>query len=303
MKRMMICMLLALCLPAWALAVTEGVVEAAPAVEMETVGGDAATASYLPDASYAAGYGDWNPAWENAETWVESEFDGECYYDVEQRPRMTAGEAARAKKLLVQYQAGEAVYAGESILNKMEDVVVGVYALDPDDFDGERAYVILPGTCMTDEQILAVIDAYDQLGLVFDPDGLSVRNCARGGGVETSRFLTEEERGRHQNLARLMERGLLDAEHASAAKAINPRLDRRYFCGLPDFTIRPYRAQTDEEFVALLVAMGYHDKTEEIDFDGIEKESRAILCGRLGAALSMKLEHIYAEGSYIPQSF
>ncbi len=303
MKKWWLAFLLCLLLPAAALAVTEGVVEAAPQVAMDSVTVAAQEISYLPDESYYAGYGDWNPAWENAGEWVESEFDGECYYDVEQRPRMTAGEAARAKALLEKVQAGEIAYTGESILNKMEDVIVGVYALNPDDYDGEAAYVLLPGPCMTDEQILAVIDAYAQLGLTFDPDALSVRNCARGGGIETNRFLVEEERARYQNLARLIERGLLDVSAAGKAQAIQPKLDNRYFCGLPDFTIRPYRAATDEEFVAMLLDLGYRDLTGEIDHDGIERESRAVLNSRLGAALSMELSHIYHEGGYVPVLF
>ena len=53
--------------------------------------------TYLPDETAYAGYGDWNPTWENAQAWVECERDEDgCYYDVEQRPRLTAGEAARA---------------------------------------------------------------------------------------------------------------------------------------------------------------------------------------------------------------
>ncbi|MBQ8618150.1 MAG: hypothetical protein IJ418_11685 [Clostridia bacterium] len=295
---LMVCLML----PTLALAVTEGVVEAAEQVEIEAME-KSAEISYLPDESYYAGYGDWFPAWENAEEWVESEFDGECYYDVEQRPRMTAGESKRAEKLLSSYQAGEISYTGESILGKTENVIVGVYALNPEDYAGENAFVILPGPCMTDEQILAVIDAYDQLGLTFDPYALSAKNCARGGGVETNRFLTEEERARYQNLARLIEHGLLDVVHFDTDQAMQPKLDSRYFCGLPDFTIRPYRAATDEEFVAMLVDMGYRDMTGEVDYDAIEKESRKLLNERLGTALSMELDYVYNEGSYVPKLF
>ena len=297
------CAALSMMIPACALAVTEGVVEAAPMVEMESVGVLPAEISYLPDGSYYEGYGDWNPAWEDSSVFVESEFDGECYHDVEQRPRMTAGEAERAKALLAAYQSGVIEYEGESVLDKMENVVVGVYVLDPAEYDGERAYVILPGPCMTDEQLLAVIAAYDELGLVFDPDALSYRNCARGGGIETNRFLTEEERERHSNLAHLIERGLLDVSGLTGEGACNPRLDSRYFCGMTDFTIRPYRAVTDEEFAAQLVARGYRDMTGEIDYAGIERESRAVLNHRLGAALSMKLDNISTGGAYVPSVF
>lgn len=294
--------LLCLLIPAAVLAVTEGVVEDAPQVEIEDMT-KPAEVSYLPDTSYYAGHGDWLPAWENAEEWVESRFDGECYHDVEQRPRMTAGEAKRAEALLERYQAGEIAYEGESILNKMEDVIVGVYALKPEDYEGERAYVLLPGPCMTDEQILAVIDAYDQLGLTFDPYALSALNCARGGGIEANRFLVEEERERYQTLARLIERGLLDVSSVDSSQALQPKLDSRYFCGLPDFTIRPYRAATDEEFVAMLVDLGYRDMTGEIDYSDVEKESRALLNSRLGTAPSMELGYVYNEGGYVPRIY
>lgn len=304
MKKMMLWMMtLCLLLPAAACAVTEGVVESASAVEMESIGVQETVVSYLPDASYYADYGEWNPKWENAEEWVESPYDGECYEDVEQRPRLTAGEAVRARALLAAWQAGEIACEGESVLNKMEDVIVGVYALDPAQYAGEEAYVLLPGPCLTDEQILAIIDAFDQLGLVFDPDALDDCNCARGGGVECTRFLTEEERERYINLARLIERGKIDTAGIGKADVLRPRLDSRYYCGMADFTFRPYRMITDEELCAVLLEMGYHDMTGEIDYDGIEKESRAVLGGRLGAALSMELSQVYDDGGYLSIAF
>jgi len=290
-----------LMLPALSLAVTEGVVEPAPQVEVGAMRGNDAP-SYLPDESYYAGYGDWKPAWENAEEWVESAFDGECYHDVEQRPRLTAGEAKRARKLLEAYRKGEIVYTGESILNKMENVTVGVYALDPDNYDGEAAYVILPGPCLTDEQLLAIIDAYAQLGLAFDPASLSARNCARGGGIETNRFFTDEERERYTSLARLIEKGMIEAKGLGAVRTMNVALDSRYFCGLPDFTIRPYRPATDAEMVAQLFAMGKKDITGVIDVQDVERRARKTLYA-LGAPLSMALEYVFTDGASVPCFF
>ena len=290
-----------LAVPAMALAVTEGVVEAAPQVEVE-VAREADKPNYLPDESYYAGYGDWYPAWENAESWVESRFDGECYHDVEQRPRLTAGEAKRAKALLDAYQSGEIAYTGESILNKMENVVTGVYALEPNNYGGEMAYVILPGPCLTDEQLLAIIDAYAQLGLTFDPDSLSARNCARGGGIETNRFFTDEERKRYTSLARLIDNGMIEAQTAGAVRTMNIELDSRYFCGLPDFTIRPYRSATDAEMVAQLFAMGKKDMTGVIDAQDVERRARKAL-NDLGAPLSMALEYVFTDGASAPCFF
>ena len=303
MKKMTRWMVLGLCLllPACALGVTEGTVEDAPMVTLDGMSPAKEQVSYLPDETMYAGYGDWNPSWENAQAWVECERDEDgCYYDVEQRPRLTAGEAARAKALLAKVQAGEIAYTGESVLDKMEDVVVGVYTIDAENYGGEQAFVLLPGPCMTDEQLLSLIDAFDQLGLTFDPDALSYRNCARGGGLECSRFLTDEERERYQQLADLIERGLLDVARLNMPQAIQPKLDSRYYCGMEDFTLRPYRAISDEELCAMLVASGVHDMTGELDLSALEKESRDILYTRLDCPLSMKLESISYDGGYVP---
>lgn len=296
-------MALTLCLlPACALGVTDGVVEDAPMVADVRVG--EAEISYLPEATLYAGYGDWRPAWADTQEWVESAQDEDgVYYEVEQRPQLTPGEAARAKALLEKVRSGEIAYTGESVLDKMEDVVVGVYTLDPAAYDGEQAYVLLPGPCMTDGQLLALIDAFDQLGLVFDPEALSYRNCARGGGIECSRFLTTEERERYTRLANLIERGLLDTAGIQAEEAIRPKLDSRYYCGMEDFTLRPYRAMTDEELCTMLIKTGVHDMTDVLDADAVEKTARELLCRNLGCPLSMTLVGIFYEGGYVPMLF
>lgn len=307
MKKTLWYALMALCLllPACAQGVTDGVVEDAPMVAVDGMSlAQEAEDSYLPDATVYAGYGNWTVAWENAAEWVGSEADEDgCYDEVEQRPRLTAGETARAKALLARVQAGELAYTGESVLDRMEDVIVGVYTLDPEDYDGERAFVLLPGTCLTDEQLLALIDAFDQMGLTFDPDALSYRNCARGGGLECSRFLTAEERERYTQLAKLIERGLLDADVFSSTQAVQPKLDSRFYCGMEDFTLRPYRTIPDEELCAMLTQSGVHDRSSELDLDALERDSRELLHKRLGCPLSMTLEYMFYEGGYTPAQF
>lgn len=301
MRKWMMAALLALALPACAMAVTEGVVEEAPAVELEPI---EAEISYLPDASYYDDYGGWDPVWEQATEQADGELLDGMFNDVEQRPRLTAGEAARARALLEKVQAGEIACTGESVLEKMEDVVVGVYALDPADYDGERVYTLLPGPCLSDEQLLSLIDAYAQLGLVFDPDALNARNCARGGGIETSRFFTQEEAERYQALWEMIRYGRLDAAGVTADNPVrNPKLNAAYYCGLNDFSIKPYRSLTDEELTVMLVELGTHDETGEVDFAGIEREARSILCGRLGCPLTMPMAHISTEGGYVPRVF
>lgn len=299
MKKKMYALLLCLLVPGCALAVTEGVVEDAPQVvmQMET---QAPEVSYLPDDSYYA-YDTWLPAWENDEEWTESQMhDGEMYEDVYQNPRLTAGESKRALRLLNEYKAGKIAYTGESVLEKMENVVVGVYALNPDEYDGETVFTLLPGPQMTDEQLLAVIDAYAQLGLTFDPDALNYRNCARGGGIETNRFFVEEERTRYEMMAKKIRRGIIATDAAYEGMLRNPTLDSAYFCGMSDFSIKPYRSMTDEELMSLLMSIGVKDETATTDFDGIERRSRDVLRRTVGTPLSMELSNVNIEGGYVP---
>ena len=299
MKKKMLSLMFALLLPACALAVVEGVVEEAPAVNM-SIAAPQAEVSYLPDASYYA-YDTWLPEWENDEEWKESHTnDGEMYEDVYQNPRMTAGESKRALRLLAQYKAGEIAYTGENVLEKMENVVVGVYALDPSEYDGETVLTILPGPQMTDEQLLAVIDAHAQLGLEFDPEKLSYRNCARGGGIESTRFFADEERARYSMLWGKIERGIIPADPAYEGLIRTPKVDDAYFCGMTDFSIKPYRSMTDEELMSVMMAVGVRDKSAEIDFDGVERRSRDVLRKTVGTPLSMELSNVDQDGSYIP---
>lgn len=294
MKRLFV-FILCLALPACALGVTEGVVENAPQVAMDTVRVEAET-FYLPDASYyQADDGD-EPEWGKSETYAEPEFDGECFYPSYQEPCLTSGEAARAKKLLAAYQAGEATGDGASVLEADRNVIVGVYALDPQDYDGETVYTLLPNVCLTDEQLLAIIDAYDRLGLTFDPDRLDYRNCMRGGGVECARFLTEEERIRNTALYDMIKRDVLP--EAQAGKSGTVILDRRYYNGLPDFSIRPFRRMTDEELIADLYATGA--APAKIDYDKVEKQAREQLTALFGCPLSMELISVNTEGSRMP---
>lgn len=275
-----------------ALAATEGVVQAAPAVDMQAA---EAEVSYVPDSSYDTD--NFEPTWSESEVYVESPKDKHVFYDVSQSPCLTTGERTRARKLLAAYEAGEASGDGASVLNRMEDVVLGVYPLNPQDYDGEAVYVLLPGTCLTDEQMLALIDAYHQLGLTFDPDALSYRNCARGGGVETGRFLTEEERTRREAIRDLIRRGTLTDIPAKGNVGMEMKLDLRYYSGLEHFSLRPYRAMTDEELAAALVAVGVRDESGTVDFDGMEAKARRALHDELGCPLSMETEWINVNGA------
>ena len=300
MKKLVLFMALCLCLPVLALAVIEGVVEEAAAVDV-SVALSAQEESYLPDPSYYAGYGDWEPEWGASESYVQPEWQGDCFGPSAQDPCLTSGEVVRAKKLLAAYQKGEAKGDGSAVLSVTKNVTLGVYPLNPEDYDGEAVFVILPNISLTDEQMLALIDAYDQLGLTFDPEGLSYRNCMRGGGIECTRFYTDEEQERRTTLRSLIRRGKLTG--VEAEDVLRVELDARYFNGLDGFSFRPYRRMTDEEMASQLVALGVHDESAEMDFDGVEKHTRQLLTNAFDCPLSMTLDVISNDGAYLPKTY
>lgn len=300
-------MALALCamlaLPGAAAAVTEDVVQAAPDVDVGLVlSGEAQSLlpdadAYLPkqDETYAQSL---MPAWAQSETAVQPQFEGDYPVDVCQAPQLTPGEIARAARLKELYDAGLATGDGASVLNATQDVRVGVYALNPEDFDGERVYHVLGGACLTDEQLLAIIDAYHRLGEPFDPEAICSRNCVRGGGLESSRAYTGEERARMEQLADLIGRGLIDAEVASPEPPVTVYTDKAYFMGLDRVTILPYRRLTDAELVAELAKRGVTKLSR--DADDIEAQARSLLCELLGMPLSAKADAVVEGGGYIP---
>ncbi len=310
MKRW-IALLLVLLLPASALAVKEGVVEEAPAVDVSlSLAPDTSSLrAYLPDESYYAGADGmpaFSPSWGDSETYVEPALVDEIFEDGYQMPRLTDGEAARARKLLEQYQSGKAVGDGASVLNAAQNAVLGVYPLDPADYDGEEVYLLLPSSCLTDAQLLAIIDAYDQLGMTFDLAHLNARNCARGGGIEATRFFTAEENERRSRIFDQIQDGLLTEtllgeDALRSAQCI--QLDARYYYGMGTFLFLPYRSMTDEEMAAQLFKMGFTARTQEETEKAKEfaKKARQFWTA-FQAPLNAEVD-VSTDGSYLPALF
>ena len=296
--------------PGAVLAVTEGAVEDAPGMELE-LSLPAPTpdpGNYLPDLSYYAdAFGDQVPhgmyaplpAWYEAETYVEPQEDENGFFiDLYQGPAIIGGESIREIALHKLYKEGLVTGDGESVLNATQNVTVGVYPVNPEDYDGVEAYLILPGTCLTDEQILSIIDAFDRLGLEFEPLRSDHRWIMRGGGVSATRYLTQEEGERKQVLNDLIRRGILNPEDVQLPECSVVTLAEPYFEGLSEFVFRPYRSMTDAELVAELIAQGV--RAEGMNLDDIEGRAREVLCGELGQPLSMALNYVSTSGSYIP---
>lgn len=272
--------LCALLAPASAWAVTEGVVESAPPVMLE-LGGEREETSYLPQRSMV--YDD----------------DGAGMADM-QTPCLTAEEIARAKRLMEEAASGLRSGDGAALLEAKEPVALAVYALDPAEYDGERAYVLLPSRPLTDEELLGLVDAFDRLGLRFDPEGLSGRNCTRGGLWRATRYLTTEEGKRSRRMRLLVRRGVLGTGE-QALKSV--RTDPKEYAGMRRFIFLPYRSLTDEELLAELALDGEHDESGGADLEQLEARSRRALGEQLGCPMSMELYSLSGEGWYIPAVF
>ncbi len=281
-------------LPISALAVTEDTVIDVPDVTLDTIDTAVATVSYLPDASYYADYGDYQPEWADSDEYVELPNDGEWFTtgDLMQEPWLTAGEQRRAVHLQEQYEKGEITYTGESVLNKMTDVIVGVYTLNPDDYDGENMFVILPVCCLSDDMLLAIIDAFHQAEQPFDPAALNYRNCMRGGGIETTRMITSEENERSFAVRMLIMRGMLTASHVHAENVIiEPTLNMMYFNGMDSFRMRPYRCMTDGELAAWWLSRGAHPFDENnMTLEDVERIGRDLIYSYTDVPFSMNLD-------------
>ena len=98
---------------------------------------------------------------------------------------------------------------------------IGVYPLNPEDYDGETFYVRLPQyQPLTDEQIRSLISAFNELGIPFDPDSLGSRNCSRRDENYVqdyeSRPISEEEEQRLEIIRTLVRQGVLTKDSIPA---------------------------------------------------------------------------------------
>lgn len=300
MQRVIIGFIAALLLmPALALGATEGVVQAAPPVQMDAV--RAPESAYLPDES------DIGPTRiSRRETaWAEDDEYGQTQthkWDISTRPELTPGEVRRLRRLMERASAGEIeLTGGEDVIGATRKVSLGVYPLDPAEFGGERVFVILPGFCMTDEQLIALIDAYDRLGLPLDPEGFSAINCMRGGGRQISRHLAMEEGTRDGVITRLIQRGMVSEQDAGELPRIELDPQSHLLAELGNgekfttFTMLPYRSLTDAELITRALTYGERDLSGEFDLAAMEKLAYERLTRELHLPLSLKLRRIYSD--------
>ena len=213
---------------------------------------------------------------------------------VYQFPSLTDAEKARVPDLLARYAGGE--HPVNSVINQTESVVLGLYPLLPEDYQGEAVFVLLPCRELTDEELLELIDGYAQMGQTFDANGFSWRNCMRGGGIEGNRGYAGDERERVDTLSDLYKRQGLRPEQPFTAIPGDDgigeiSLNEDEYSGLDSFRLWPCRRMTDEELLRLL----QHDIGENIPdtsaFGQYESQTRAQATAILGAPLSLKLTY------------
>ena len=202
------------------------------------------------------------------------------------QPGLTLSEYNRVLELMEAVKAGEKTLDNLSYPEPPDELKVGVYPLDPGDFNGETYYVTLPSRRLKDHDLLYLMSCFEKLGIPFDPDGMNSRNCMRGFMNDgTTRKLTREESERMAAFRYQSARGMLTADDVHPEKEC--KVIRTWFGPL---TLYPYRRMTDDELAAFALA---RDPVWEVDPDQVEKAAREFAYSLFSLPLSMKLTETY----------
>ena len=205
--------------------------------------------------------------------------------------RLSDAELERTLELISALKAGEISYTGPSVANVTEQVTVGVYPLDPKEFDGETFYVILPTQRLDDQQLLSLISAFEELGIPFDPDSLNERNCSRSeADFSATRDLEEEEEYRVKLIRSMIIRGQM------AKDDIHPEMECRTIRETDStFCFYPYRRMTDHELAAFVLAS---ETAWDIDPNLVEQLAREFAHNLVRLPLAMQTADMYSENYY-----
>ena len=174
-------------------------------------------------------------------------------------PWLTDRELARIRVLMAAVEAGEMTYTGPSIVNiPYADSGAAVYPLNPEDYNGHTFYVFLPDSDqLSDEQLLALIFAFKELGIPFDPDSLSSMNCCRHCNILENRYLSEEETARMNEIRDKILSGEItrpDVIPAGSVLTVPKTTLRIWGTETKQFRLYPYRKLTDDDIIAFLFA-------------------------------------------------
>ncbi len=230
------------------------------------------------------------------------EIDLESYYGAEKR-FLNSMEEKQLQKAQERWENGER--PEESVLNRTENVVVGVYELPADQYQGEHAFLLLPDHELTDEQCLQIVDAYMQLGLTFDAKQVSWRNCMRGGSIEGTRGWAGDESERYVSLTDLYKRGGLRPENPFTALTGDDgmgeiALNEEAYNGLGSFRLWPARRLTDQEILQIVAGHQGEEPVSSADYAVLESQLRTQMYTMFGMDLSARRtsEEIQKESDY-----
>lgn len=237
-----------------------------------------------------------NPyAFENLEPYFQEAIaqgyttDGKFNYEL---TRLSPEELEKLPEIQAKYDAGER--PAESIFNKTEDVHAALITLPPEQYEGESWFLILPNRCMTDEELLQVVDAFAQLGQPLDPDALTWHNCMRMPVDETpTRGFTDDERERWQSIRELFTRGGLRPETPFTRVPDDDGvgcigLYEEDFNGLDEIRFLPARRLTDEELLQFYQFTFGEPDAPANEMAGYEAKLRNLMNQQMGMPLTAK---------------
>ena len=197
-------------------------------------------------------------------------------------PWLTNLELARIRELQAAVKDGKAAYSGPSIINlpSVDSDDVAVYTLNPEDFCGETCYVFLPDSCsMSDAQLMALLAAFEELGIDFDPDSLNDRNCCRHCNILETRYLQPEEQDRMDKIVAQIRSGELKSITTDTkVMSVEKITHRTWGYDSKRFQFYPYRRMTDEELTlfALETECVWETSPKDIKADGLNVLSKII---------------------------
>ena len=215
--------------------------------------------------------------------------DGSFNYELTE---LSPSELERLPAIEAKYASGER--PAESVLNKAEDVHVSLITLPPEQYEGESWFLFLPNRCMTDEELLQVVDAFAQIGEKLSAVTLTWHNCMRMPIDETlTRSFSDEERERYISVRELFTRGGLRPETPftrlpgdDGVGCID--LYEEDFNGLDEVRFLPARSMTDEELLQLFQFTFGEPAAPAEEMAGYEAQLRKLMNDQMGMPLTAR---------------
>ncbi len=216
-------------------------------------------------------------------------YEGEYEY---QTPALTASEKERLADAQHRWDAGERPEV--SILNLTENVHVALIQVPAEQYEGESWFLLLPARELTDDELLQMVDAYEQLGITLSADMITWHNTLRGGGIEIAlRSKSDDERARYNAISEQFIRSGLRPETPFTDSVMDDglgrvTLDEEDYSGAPYYTFYPARRMTDEELLQLYALNNPEPAASPSEMADYEMKLRGELQMLMGMPLSAR---------------